>query len=538
MEFKRSVGTAGVLFASISAMVGSGWLFSPLYAAQMAGPAALLSWLIAGVFTLIVALTFAELGTLFPIAGGVANYPYFTHGKFVGFLLGWISWTTMVVISPIEVQAAIQYGSNFFPELYEKHGMTRELTPIGYVCAAFLMLALVYINNRGVKFMSETNKYFSIWKIIVPVIAIVALIINAPQGFSNLTEHSVGGFLPFGWQGVLSALATAGVIFSFNGFQMGILMAAETKNPSRTIPIAIIGSILFCFVLYSLLQIAFLVAVPQSALFEFGWDKLKFAGDAGPFAGIALLLGLVWVSSLLYIDAVISPLGAGIVYTATTSRVLYAFGANGYLPPIVSKLNKKGIPNISVWINFAVGMVMFLPFPGWQSMVAFLSSAMIASYMTIPICLVALRKHCPDRPRPFRLPFYKLMSFLAFYICNLMLFWTGWSIVYKLLICISIGTVIYFSHLVWKKNFSAIFEQLLSGIWIFIYFIGFGFLSKCGAYGGGSALLPLGYDFLMIAVFSGFVLWISQKFTLPPDICEKNINEITGFSNASFPQPK
>lgn len=535
MEFKRSVSTAGVLFASISAMVGSGWLFSPLYAAQMAGPAALLSWLIAGIFTLIVALTFAELGTLFPIAGGVANYPYFTHGKFVGFLLGWISWMTMVVISPIEVQAAIQYGSNFFPALYEKQGTGRALTPIGYACATLLMLMLVYINNRGVKFMSETNKYFSIWKIIVPVIAIVALILKAPDGFGNLTQSAVGGFLPFGWQGILSGLATAGVIFSFNGFQMGILMAAETKNPSRTIPISIIGSILFCFVLYSLLQLAFLVAVPQSTLLTFGWDKLKFVGDAGPFAGITLLLGLVWVSSLLYIDAVISPLGAGLVYTATTSRVLYAFGANGYLPPIVSKLNHKGIPNISVWINFVVGMLMFLPFPGWQSMVAFLSSTMIASYMAIPICLVALRKHYPHRPRPFRLPFYKLMSFLAFYICNLMLFWTGWTVIYKLLICIAVGTTIYFSNLLWKRNFLAISEQMLNGTWIFIYFIGFGILSKLGSYDGGNGLLPLGYDFFVIALFSGFVLWISQKFTLSDEKCESNINEILAFSKASLP---
>lgn len=489
MAFKRHVGAGGILFASIGAMVGSGWLFSPLYAAQMAGPAALLSWLIAGIFTLIIALNFAELGTLFPIAGGVASYPYFTHGKFVGFLLGWISWTTMVVIPPIEVQAAIQYGSNFFPSLYNKQGTAHELTSIGYVCAAVLMLFLVYVNNRGVKFMSDTNKYFSIWKIIVPIIAIVALMYKAPNGFANVTLPESGGFFPYGWHGVLSALATAGVIFSFNGFQMGILMAAETKNPNRNIPLSIIGSVVFCFVLYSLLQIAFLVAVPQETLLQNGWDKLKFIGDAGPFAGIAMILGLVWVASLLYIDAVISPLGAGLVYTATTSRIIYAFGANGYLPPIVSKLNDKGIPGIAIWINFVVGMIMFLPFPGWQSMVAFLSSTMIASYMAIPICLVALRKNSPDRVRPFRLPFYKITSFLAFYICNLMLFWTGWEIVFKLLICVLCGSFIYCAYLIYKKELPSLISQLRNGIWVFVYFIGFAFLSKFGTYGGGSGAL-------------------------------------------------
>lgn len=533
MGFKRQVGAAGILFASIGAMVGSGWLFSPFYAAQMAGPAALLSWLIAGILIMIIALNFAELGTLFPIAGGVANYPYFTHGKFVGFLLGWISWLTFVVIPPIEVQAAIQYASNFFPWLYDRKGSEHHLTLAGYFCAATLMLGLVYINNRGVKFMSETNKYFSIWKIIVPVLAISAIFYTASHGVSNLSAPEAGGFAPYGWHGILSALATAGVIFSFNGFQIGILMAAETTNPNRNIPLSIIGSVIFCFVLYALLQLAFLIAVPQSTLLQYGWSNLQFTGDAGPLAGIVLLLGLGWVAWLLYVDAIVSPLGCGIVYVASTSRLLYAFGVNGYLPSIVSKLDSKGIPTVSIWINFIVGMIMFLPFPGWQSMVAFLSSAMIVTYMTIPICLVALRKNYPDRPRPFRLPGYKYMSFLAFYICNLMLFWTGWDIIYKLLICVIVGTFIYFSYLSYKRLFRSLLEQLRSGFWILIYFFCFAFLTKLGTYGGGDGVLTTGYDFLVIGIFSVMVFWISQRFMLSKQECEKNIHEILNHSQIS-----
>ena len=79
MKFQKKVGTAGILFASISAMIGSGWLFSSLYAAQIAGPAAIISWLLAGFIIIVIALTFAEVGSLFPIAGGIANYPYFTQ---------------------------------------------------------------------------------------------------------------------------------------------------------------------------------------------------------------------------------------------------------------------------------------------------------------------------------------------------------------------------------------------------------------------------------------------------------------------------
>jgi len=526
MKFKRHLGTGGVLFASVGAMVGSGWLFSPLYAAQMAGPGALIAWILAGICMIIIGCNFAELGTLFPIAGGIANYPYFTHGRFAGFLLGWISWMTFVVTPPLEVQAAIQYGVNFFPYLYETEGIEHQLTPIGYLCAAVLMLCLVWINMIGVKFLSETNKYFSIWKIIVPGLAIAAFILGSQSVESNITLASSGGFLPFGWHGVFTALATAGVIFSFNGFQIGILMAAETTNPHRSVPLSIFGSIIFCVILYGLLQFAFLVAVPQATLLQYGWANLRFIGDAGPLAGIAVILGLVWLASILYVDAIISPLGTGVVFVASTSRLLYAFGSNGYLPPFVSKINRKGIPAVSMWINFGVGMLMFLPFPGWQSMVSFLSSAIVASYMIIPISLAVLRKNCPDRHRAFKLPFYQFLSFLAFYLCNVILFFTGWIIVSKLLICVFVGSVIYFLYLFSRKEYSAMYEQLRHGAWIFLYFLGLGCISKIGSYGGGNEILLIGYDFFVLACFSLIMFIISQRCRISPELSEKHIQEI------------
>ncbi len=534
MKFKRHMGTSGVLFASVGAMVGSGWLFSPLYAAQMAGPAAILSWIIAGACMIIIGFNFAELGTMFPIAGGIANYPYFTHGRFVGFLLGWISWMTFVVTPPLEVLAAIQYAENFFPFLYESSGTEHNLTPIGYACASVLMLILVWINMIGVKFMSETNKYFSIWKIIIPGLAIAAFMYFAKDGLQTITLPSTGGFLPFGWAGVLSAFATAGIIFSFNGFQIGILMAAETTNPQRNVPISIFGSIIFCVLLYTLLQLAFLMAVPQETLLQYGWAKLRFLGDAGPLAGIAAILGLGWLAWLLYVDAIISPLGTGIVYVASTSRLLYAFGANGYLPPFVSKINKKGIPAISMWINFAVGMVMFFPFPGWKSMVSFLSSAIIATYMVIPICLSVLRKNCPDHRRSFKLPFYQVSTFLAFYICNMILFFTGWTIISKLILCIGIGSVVYFSYLLSRKEYDALFSQFKHASWLFLYYILLGIFSKLGTYGGGMGVILMGYDFFIIACFSVLIYIIAQKCGISSEQSKKHIEELM----PSLPDPR
>lgn len=524
MQFKRQIGAGGVMFASIGAMVGSGWLFSSLYASQLAGPAAIISWLIATFFIIVIALTFAELGTLFPIAGGIANYPFFTHGKLAGFLLGWISWLSFLVLTPIEVQATIQYMTNFFPSLTRVENNIHHLTVSGYITATFLMLLLVFINTRGVKFMSDTNKVFSIWKLAVPALAILIFFLNA-NGTHNLTLESAGGFAPYGWQGIFSALAVAGIVFSFNGFQIGIMMAAETKDPQKNIPKAIIGSVLLGALLYILLQTSFLLAVPEAAL-KNGWSHLAFTGDAGPLAGLALTLGVVWLAYLLYVDAVISPLGAGIVYAASSSRVLYALSANGYIPEQIKKIDKRGIPITSIWVNFALGMLAFLPFPGWQGMVAFLSSTMIAGYAIVPICIVALREQQPQLHRPFRLPMYKFFCLLAFFICNLMLYWSGWEIISKLFVAVLLGFFIYFARLVYKKELLENIPTWRNALWIFVYLAGLCIFTRYGSFGSGLKVIPEGIDYVLLAIFSVVIMYISKATMLPPEVAEKNINLI------------
>lgn len=133
MELKRGISTSGILFASVSATIGSGWLFGSLYASKMAGPAAILSWLIGAVAIIIIALCFSELSTMFPVSGGMSIFPQLTHGNLVSFMLGWISWLAFIVIVPIEVLAVIQYAANFFPDLMLKD----KLTASGYVLAFF-----------------------------------------------------------------------------------------------------------------------------------------------------------------------------------------------------------------------------------------------------------------------------------------------------------------------------------------------------------------------------------------------------------------
>ena len=114
---QRSIGLIGLTFVAISGMIGSGWLFGPLFAAQLAGPAAIVSWVLAGFGMLLIALTYAEISAMFPIAGGLARLPHFSHGNVVSMFIGWAAWVGYVSAAPLEVQglrcfprAACRYG--------------------------------------------------------------------------------------------------------------------------------------------------------------------------------------------------------------------------------------------------------------------------------------------------------------------------------------------------------------------------------------------------------------------------------------------
>ena len=114
-ELKRHVGVIGLLFASVGSIIGSGWLFGALDASVAAGPAAVISWALGGLMILLIALIYAELGTMFPLSGGVVRYPHLAFGTFASFTSGWITWVAVGTTAPIEVEATLQYGTKYAP---------------------------------------------------------------------------------------------------------------------------------------------------------------------------------------------------------------------------------------------------------------------------------------------------------------------------------------------------------------------------------------------------------------------------------------
>ena len=507
MSLNRRFTPMSLLMLSINGMVGSAWLFAPLYAAKIAGSAAIIAWIIGGVATVIIALTFAELSVLFPVAGGTAQIPQLSHGTFTSFVVSWVAWLSALTMAPIEVQAILQYASTYFTSLTYLENGVPVLTWMGLVWATILMLAFCIINIVSYKGLVRFNFVLFLFKVVVIVLAVYVLV-RTSFHTSNFSDLSSSTFSVSGWQAILTAVASGGVAFAFTGFKHGVELAGETKRLALAIPLAIVGSVVCCLILYIGLQVAFIGALEPSMLTN-GWAHVSFTGDVGPFAGLAAGLGLVWLVKLLYIDAAVSPSGAGLIYVTSTARILYAMSQIGYVPRWLSHLNKQHFPVAAIMVNFVLGMFLFLPLPGWQAMVSFLVSGMVISYAMGPIALLCMRIELPNETRHFRLPAARLICLLAFYFCNLLSYWTGWDTIYKLAIAFIVGLA-FFAIACLRGRIQVVSLGLKSGLWIAPYLGGLILISYLGTFGGKN-IIPFGWDFGVIAIFSAAILYLAVK---------------------------
>ncbi|MET8541926.1 APC family permease [Kitasatospora sp. NPDC004799] len=520
---RREVGVIGLLWASVGAIIGSGWLFGAQKAAVAAGPAALLSWGIGALAIVLLALVHAELGGLFPVAGGTARYPHYAFGGFAGMSFGWFTWLQAATIAPIEVQAMINYARHWT----WARGLLHDdltLTGTGFVVAAVLLGLFVAVNFLGVRLLAHTNSVATVWKVAVPVLTIFALGVTEFHG-SNFDVH---GFAPDGAKGVLTAISSSGVIFALLGFEQAIQWAGESRNPRRDIPRAVLGSVVIGTIVYVMLQVVFIGALPPET-FAQGWGSLDYPGISGPFAGLATLIGLGWLATLLFIDAVISPAGTGLVYITSSSRVTYGLSRNGYAPQTLQSTDKRAVPWLGLLIAWAAGVICFLPFPSWQRLVGFITSAVVLMYAGAPLAFGVLRKRLPRMERSYHLPGGSVVSPLAFVVASLVIYWSGWDTLWRLGLAIVIGYLLlggYSWYARAKRMPNAPRMDFRAGQWLPVYLLGMGLISWQGTFGGGQGNLPLWWDIAVVVLFSLVVYYWALAIALPAEEIERNIRGV------------
>ncbi|ARM74851.1 APC family permease [Acidianus manzaensis] len=489
-QLRRALNKWELLFLSLGGVIGSGWLFGSLYTAAYAGGAGVLSWIVAGILIIFIGLAYAEIGAAIPKSGGIVRYPHYTHGGVTGYIVTWTYFLSAASVPAIEATAAITYLSALVPALAYPDGV---LTPLGIISAYILLVLFFLLQYAGVNWTGKVTHFVGWWKLIIPSLTVVILLafyfhpsnFTLGGGFFPAASMNASGLSGFG--PVLFAIPTTGVIFSYLGFRQAVEYGGEGKNPQKDIPFAVLGSLLIGIALYTLLQVAYTGGIDWSNIVYNGkpvvpgnWTALQYSNSSvtgvpltsGPFyeifksapiVGAILSLFAVW-SIILLIDAVISPSGTGWIYTGTAGRTIYGFASNGYLPGLFLKVGKTKVPVFSLIAATIIAAIFMLPFPSWESLVGFISSATVFTYVMGGIGLETLRKTAPDLKRKFVVPGAKIIAPIATAAAGLIVYWSSYETLFYLVVAIFIGLPIFFGYYATRLGMPKLYSYILGVI--------------------------------------------------------------------------
>jgi amino acid transporter len=514
-----------LIASGVGCIIGSGWLFGAERAASIAGPAAIFSWIIGAFIILIVSLSIVEISTTSPIRmGSIGYYLRYTHGPFVTFLAEWTILIGYISTVPSEATASVQYLSSWsFPwakKLFDLN--THSLTHLGLLFSSIICVFYFLINYYSLNFLAKSIRAITIFKIISPLIVI--------SSFVFVTYHSTVSYdisahqlAPYGISGILTAITTAGIVYSFNGFQSPVSFASEAKNPRRDVPIAIIVSILICGAIYVGLQYIYIAAMPADLVAQKGWSGLKFAS---PFADLAIAINLNLIAMLLYLDAFVSPAGAGIVYNSVTARIMY--GMSEHMPKFISYRNKKtGLPTGALIIILILSFICLWLLPSWDRLAAVISVGYILGYASSSVCAISFRKLAPDKlhKNAIRIPGMKIFAPLGFVLVTFMLYWSCWPLNGQVIFVVLFGLPFYLFYSKKHSNFNL--KDIRSADWLICYLAFaaiFGYLGSASF--GGIGLIPDKFDHIILAIISlGFFYWGRSASYKTPEYIQEIEND-------------
>jgi amino acid transporter len=500
-RLRKDLGFWGLTAIGFSNILGSGWLFAAMLAAQTAGPAALLSWIAAGVLCALVALVMVELGATRPEGGGTVRWPLYASGRLVGTVIGW-SVLLSVGGTAAEISAIMQYSAHYLPGLY--NGST--LTASGLALAAGLSALLTALNWFAVRMFARLNNLVSLLKVVIPVLTVVALFLSGTHS-GRLTDH--GGFAPYGYAACLSALAGGGIVYSVNGFQAPLDFSGEARRPRRNVPAAVLAGIGLAVVVYLGLQLAFLFTVPESLLGH-GWRGVDFES---PFGQLALVLNLHWLATLLYVDAVLSPGGSAYVGVAIDARHTYALAKNRLLPRFFMRIDPRyGMPHRALLLNFLGIVVFLLPFGSWQNIVSVMGNLYLLIYAASAVAVAAFRAHERESGVPVSrgggvIPGMRWIAPISFLVASEFIYWSGWHTLRLALPLVLAGVPLFLAQRRRAAGGPPVRDELRHGAWLVVHLAALTLLSWFGSF-GGSGQLPAPYDTITVGALSlGIFAW-------------------------------
>ncbi|HUW93544.1 MAG TPA: amino acid permease [Bacteroidales bacterium] len=472
---KRVLSATNLTTLGIGAIIGAGiFVLTGQAAAQYAGPAIVISFIISGFACLFAGLCYAEFASMIPIAGSAYTYAYATLGEFIAWIIGWdlileylfaastvsVGWSGYVVSFlrdfginiPAQLTSALGTVLVNVPDIGWKP-MTSQLaaslassgisvdclphlTGILNLPAMFIVAAITSLLIIGIKESAGFNNVMVIIKVFVILlfIGIGFFFVNKANWHPFIPENT-GTWGQFGWSGILRGSAV--IFFAYIGFDAVSTAAQEAKNPQRDMPIGILGSLGISTVLY------ILVAIVLTGIVSY-----TFLNVADPIAvGVdAMGKGLFWLRPIIKIAAIAGLSSVILVMMLGQPRIFYSMSKDGLLPALFSKVHPKfKTPYVSTVITGSVAMILagILPINILGELV---SIGTLLAFAIVCIGIIVLRYKKPDIERPFRTPFVPLVPILGAGICLVQMYSLPLDTWLRLIIWMAIGFVIYFTY--------------------------------------------------------------------------------------------
>jgi APA family basic amino acid/polyamine antiporter len=430
---KRVLGTSGLLLMGVGAIIGAGiFILTGIASALYAGPGIILSFVIAGVACLFTALCYAEFASMIPVAGSAYTYSYATLGELFAWIIGWD-----LILEYLLIVAAVAVGwSGYIVNIFTSLGLNlppQLINPPGIdggiinIPAVVIIAGITWLLIRGAKQSSQVNT-------VIVVIKLAVILLFITIGVNYIHPANYHPFLPYGWTGVFKGAAI--IFFAYIGFDAITTAAEEVKNPKKTFPIAILGSLIISSILY----------IAVSGVLNGIFPYYTYKETAAPVAFALANLGIQWANIVISIGALCGITSVLLVSFFGQSRVFFAMSRDGLLPEFFSRLHKDfRTPTNGIIVVGIVGSLIaaFLPITELAQLV---NIGTLAAFIIVSAAVIILRIQKPELERPFKTPLVPLVPILAILFCLFLVTELPTITHIRFIVWLAIGLAIYYFY--------------------------------------------------------------------------------------------
>ncbi|GAB6158748.1 amino acid permease [Desulfotomaculum varum] len=429
-QLKKVLGPLDLTLLGIGAIIGTGiFVLTGVAAAEHAGPALVLSFIVAGLACVFAALCYAEFASTVPIAGSVYSYSYFTLGEGVAWLIGW----DLILEYGLAVSAVGVGWSGYFQNLMAGFGFKLPVALSGapgsapgaiFNLPAFIIILLItWLLSKGIRESARVNN-------IMVFIKISVILVFIAVGVWYVKPANWTPFMPFGFGGVMTGAAT--IFFAYLGFDAVSTAAEEVKNPKRDLPIGIISSLAVCTFLYIVVSAILTGIVPYQQL-----------NVAAPVAFAMSTIGQDWFAGLISLGAITGMTTVLLVMLYGQVRLFFAMSRDGLMPTFFAKVHPvHQTPYTSTWVTglACAAIAALVPLGTLAHLV---NIGTLTAFVLVAVAVLILRKTHPNVPRAFTCPAVPLVPLLAVFFCGYLMLSLPAATWKMFAVWLSIGVVVY-----------------------------------------------------------------------------------------------